>query len=184
MIIDGLMSRFTGGKKKMDEGGCIAAGGSIDASLLKELCSHGYFDERPPKSTGRELFGDIYINQLYDRIQASDISFEDAMATVTDFTAWSIEASYQRYILPHHPADQLLIGGGGSYNRVLVDRIRKRLKPYKVEVLLQEDLGFSSDAKEAIAFALLADCTMQGRCNTIPSVTGANRPVVMGKISL
>lgn len=184
MIIDGLMSRFTGGKKKMDEGGCIAAGGSIDASLLKELCSHGYFDERPPKSTGRELFGDIYINQLFDRIQASDISFEDAMATVTDFTAWSIEASYQRYILPHHPADQLLIGGGGSYNHVLVDRIRKRLKQYKVEVLLQEDLGFSSDAKEAIAFALLADCTMQGRCNTIPSVTGANRPVIMGKISL
>ncbi|SHO43983.1 anhydro-N-acetylmuramic acid kinase [Anaerocolumna xylanovorans] len=184
MIIDGLMSRFTGGKKKMDEGGRIAAGGKIHTSLLKELCSHDYFNEKPPKSTGRELFGDTYINRLYDTIHDYNISLEDAMATVTDFTAWAIEDSYQRYILPHHPADQLLIGGGGSYNGILVDRIRKRLNQYNVEVLLQEDLGFNSDAKEAIAFALLADCTMQGRCNTIPSVTGANRPVVMGKISL
>lgn len=184
MIIDGLMSRFTQGKKKMDEGGQTAACGRIHTSLLKELCSHDYFNEKPPKSTGRELFGDAYINWLYGRLLKCNISFEDAIATVTDFTAWAIEDSYRQHILPHYSANQLLIGGGGSYNHVLVDRIRKRLEQYGVEVLLQEDLGFNSDAKEAVAFALLADCTMQGSCNTIPSVTGAERPVVMGKISL
>ncbi len=183
MIIDGLVSRFTGGMKSMDEGGQTAEKGRIIPSLLQELCSHDYFNEKPPKSTGREMFGGTYIDHLYGKLLQSGAAYEDALATVTDFTAWAIEDSYVKYILPKHPADELLIGGGGSYNACLMDRIRMRMKPHKVKVMIQEDLGFNSDAKEAIAFALLADCTMHGLCNNIPSVTGADRPVVLGKIS-
>jgi len=184
MIMDGLVSRFTDQGKGMDYGGAIAAKGQVDHGLLVWLCDNDYFDKKPPKSTGRELFGDAFIDRLYQKIREEHISFEDAIATATDFTAWCIEASYRRFILPKHPARELILGGGGSYNATLVSMIRRRLEPLDVQVLLQEDLGFSSDAKEAIAFAMLADCTMAGRCNNIPYVTGADRPVIMGKISL
>jgi anhydro-N-acetylmuramic acid kinase len=184
MIIDGLVSLFTEGAKTMDDGGRIAAGGIINLELLQQLCSHEYFQEKPPKSTGREMFGEKYIKDLYEKIIAANLSMEDAIATVTDFSAWAIEDSYQKYILPNQPADQLLIGGGGSYNLTLVSMIRKRMEQHGVAVYIQEDFGFSSDAKEAIAFALLADCAMAGKCNNVPSVTGADYPVVMGKLSL
>jgi anhydro-N-acetylmuramic acid kinase len=184
MIIDGLVSRFTNQSKAMDEGGAIAAKGKVCNGLLRQLCNHEYFEKKPPKSTGRELFGDAFIDELYRQIMAEGISFEDAIATVTDFTAWCIEDSYRRYILPKHPADELIIGGGGSYNRTMVSMISSRVNALGVHTFIQEDMGFSSDAKEAIAFALLADCTMAGKRNNVPYVTGADRPVIMGKISL
>ncbi|HCR40602.1 MAG TPA: anhydro-N-acetylmuramic acid kinase, partial [Lachnospiraceae bacterium] len=112
------------------------------------------------------------------------ICMEDAIATAAEFTAWSIEDSYKRFIMPKDPADQLLIGGGGSYNKTLVKRIKNRMEPWGVQVLIQEEIGRSSDAKEAVAFAILADCTMAGKYNNLPSVTGAKKSVVMGKISL
>ncbi len=184
MIMDGLVSRFTNYSLRMDDCGAIAAKGCTDAGLLAWLCSNDYFEQQPPKSTGRELFGDAFVDRLYMKIIEECISFEDAMATVTDFTAWCIEDSYNRFILPKHSARELILGGGGSYNTTLVTMIRRRMEPLGVRVLLQEDLGFSSDAKEAVAFAMLADCTMAGRCNNIPYVTGAERPVILGKISL
>jgi len=184
MIIDGLVTCYTNGAKAMDEGGKIAESGIVDSTLLKELCQHSYFTEKPPKSTGREMFGDHYISSLYARLVSSEISMQDAVATVTDFTAWAIEDAYQRFIAPNQVADELIIGGGGSYNPFLVSCIRKRMAKHGVLVYTQENFGLSSDAKEAVAFAILADCTMAGRFNNIPSVTGASRPVVMGKISL
>jgi anhydro-N-acetylmuramic acid kinase len=184
MIIDGLISRFTTNEKTMDEGGAIAAKGNINESLLTLLCKNDYFKRKPPKSTGRELFGDAYIEQLYQTILMERISLEDAIATATDFTAWSISDSYCNFILPIYSAAELIIGGGGSYNATLVSMIRKRMEPHGIQVILQEDLGLCSDAKEAVAFALLADCTMAGKCNNLPYVTGADRPVILGKISL
>jgi anhydro-N-acetylmuramic acid kinase len=156
----------------------------VNKALLEELGRYSYFEEKPPKSTGREQFGREFISDLYQKVIRSGISMEDAIATVTDFTAWSIEDSYNKFILPVYTADQLIVGGGGSYNTFLISRIRKRMEQYGVSVLIQEDLGFNSDAKEAAAFAILADCTMAGKCNNVPSVTGAGMPVVMGKISL
>ncbi|MGF7141604.1 anhydro-N-acetylmuramic acid kinase [Anaerotaenia torta] len=184
MVIDGLVSIYTRNQSHMDEGGRIAARGKVNRRLLEELCGHSYFQEKPPKSTGREMFGSSYISEIYQKAMQWDIAMEDVIATATDFTAWSIADSYRRYILPHHPADQLVIGGGGSYNKTLVSMIHKRMETFGTEVSVQEDLGFSSDAKEAVAFALLADCTLAGRCNNVPSVTGARKPVVMGKISI
>lgn len=184
MIIDGLVSRFTFGSQTFDEGGKIARAGVVNIELLSEMCSNRYFSLEPPKSTGRELFGEEYCTSLYNRIRERKIRMEDAIATVTEFTAWSIEDAYKRFIQSKNPADQLIIGGGGSYNKTLVNMIRKHMQPLGVQVLIQEEIGLSSDAKEAVAFALLADCTMAGQVNNIPSVTGAKKSVIMGKISL
>ncbi len=184
MILDGLVSLFTKGEKGMDYGGAIAGTGSVNPELFRELCGHPYFKQSPPKTTGREMFGGAYISELYHRIKEQNISFADTAATVTDFTAWSIAYSYESFIRPRHRAGRLIIGGGGSYNATLVDMVRRRMEAMGVRVLTQEDLGFNSDAKEAIAFAVLADCTAAGRHNTIPRVTGAVKPVIMGKISL
>lgn len=184
MIIDGLVSRLTKGERLMDEGGEIAKAGSVNPYLLEELSRHDYFLKKPPKTTGREMFGKEYLDWLSQRVEALELSFRDAAATVTDLTAWSIAYSYNTYIRPFHKADRLIIGGGGSYNPTLVEMIRKRMGDLGVKVLLQEQLGLNSDAKEAVAFALLADCTVAGKINTIPNVTGADKPVVMGKISI
>lgn len=184
MIMDGLMSQFTFGSQSFDEGGKIAGAGIVNIELLSEMCSNHYFLVEPPKSTGRELFGKEYCTCLYHKIRERNICMEDAIATAAEFTAWSIEDSYKRFIMPKDPADQLLIGGGGSYNKTLVKRIKNRMEPWGVQVLIQEEIGRSSDAKEAVAFAILADCTMAGKYNNLPSVTGAKKSVVMGKISL
>lgn len=183
MIIDGLVSRYSNNERVMDEGGAIGAKGKVNQKILTWLCDNDYFGKKPPKSTGRELFGDKFIDRLYNILIRENISFEDAIATTTDFTAWSIEDSYRRYIADDHPAMELIIGGGGSYNATLIAMLKKRMKAFDIKVLIQEDLGLNSDAKEAVAFAILADCTMASKCNNIPYVTGASRPVVMGKIS-
>ena len=105
------------------------------------------------------------------------------MATVTGLTAWSIEDAYRRYVLPKHQASELIVGGGGGYNKTLLEMLARRFAPLGVAVKTQEDLGWNSDAKEAVAFALMADCCVRGKANTLPSVTGANNPSIMGKIS-
>jgi anhydro-N-acetylmuramic acid kinase len=184
MIMDGIITRFTGGVKTMDENGKTAAAGRVDTVLLEELKSHPYFNEKPPKSTGREMFGEEFIEKFYEKIKYRGISLQDTMATAAEFTAWSIMEGCRKFILPFYKADKLYIGGGGSYNTALVEKIHKSMENLGVSVLIQEDIGFNSDAKEAVAFALLADCTIAGRYNSVPSVTGAANPVILGKISL
>lgn len=121
-------------------------------------------------------------------MREQNISMEDALATATEFTAWSIEDSYRQFIMEKEikrsSASQLIIGGGGSYNHTLIGKIKLRMEPFGIEVLTQEDVGFNSDAKEAVAFAMLADCAIAGKYNNMQLVTGACKPVVMGKISL
>ena len=112
------------------------------------------------------------------------LSWEDLAATATELTAWSIADAYERYVLPKYKAAELLVGGGGSYNKTLMSRLAARFERFGVEVKTQEDLGYSSDAKEAVAFAILGDRCLAGLPNTLPGVTGAENPSVMGKISL
>lgn len=183
MIIDELVARYTDHKEKMDIGGKYAAAGKVNGDLLQWMQAEEYYKLPLPKSTGRELFGKQYVDNIVKFIEQSGISMLDAISTATELTAWSMEDAYLRYIKPKYRADQLIIGGGGSYNQELVKRIRNRMQIHQIETLIQEDLGLSSDAKEAVAFALMADCTMAGISNNVPSVTGAAKPVVLGKIS-
>lgn len=184
MIIDAVVSALTGGAETYDAGGAQGARGRVCRELLELLQQDAYYTQPLPKTTGRERFGVQYTRKILDWQKAHGLSDDDLVATVTDLTAWSIADAYERYVLPRYQASQLIAGGGGSYNKTLMDFLAKRLAPYGIAVGTQEDLGLNSDAKEAVAFALLADRCVRGMPNTLPSVTGARRQVIMGKISL
>jgi anhydro-N-acetylmuramic acid kinase len=182
MIIDGLVSELFA-PMTMDIGGKIAASGKILDELLSWLKQDEYYVSSLPKSTGRERFGKPYVALILKMMRDNRWSPMDVVATVTYLTAWTIVDSYERYIAPKHAANRLLIGGGGSYNEALILHLKQLFAKYDIEVLTQEDIGGNSDAKEAIAFALLAYYTLEGLPNTIPKVTGASQSAIMGKIS-
>ena len=183
MIIDAVISAVTGGEKTYDAGGETAAKGKVCNALLDILKEEPYYRQPLPKTTGREHFGVQYTEKILSWWKENPIPVEDLLATVTDLTAYSIADAYERYVLPKYRASEIIVGGGGSYNATLLRFMKERFAPHGVAVRTQEDLGLSSDAKEAVAFALMADCCMRGRANTLPSVTGAEHPAVMGKIS-
>lgn len=183
MIIDAVISAVTGGEKTYDAGGETAAKGKVCNALLDMLKEEPYYRQPLPKTTGREHFGVQYTEKILSWWKENPIPVEDLLATVTDLTAYSIADAYERYVLPKYRASEIIVGGGGSYNATLLRFMKERFAPHGVAVRTQEDLGLSSDAKEAVAFALMADCCMRGKANTLPSVTGAEHPAVMGKIS-
>ena len=183
MIIDAVISAVTNGEKTYDAGGEMAAKGKVCGALLDILKEEPYYSQPLPKTTGREHFGVQYTAKILDWWKKNPIPAEDLLATVTDLTAYSIADAYERYVLPKYQASEIIVGGGGSYNATLLGFMKKRFAPHGVAVRTQEDLGLSSDAKEAVAFALMADCCLRGKANTLPSVTGAKHPAVMGKIS-
>lgn len=183
MIIDAVISAVTGGEKTYDAGGETAAKGRVCNALLDILKEEPYYRQPLPKTTGREHFGVQYTEKILSWWKENPIPVEDLLATVTDLTAYSIADAYERYVLPKYRASEIIVGGGGSYNATLLRFMKERFAPHGVSVRTQEDLGLSSDAKEAVAFALMADCCMRGKANTLPSVTGAEHPAVMGKIS-
>lgn len=183
MIIDAVISAVTGGEKTYDAGGETAAKGRVCNALLDILKEEPYYRQPLPKTTGREHFGVQYTEKILIWWKENPIPVEDLLATVTDLTAYSIADAYERYVLPKYRASEIIVGGGGSYNATLLRFMKERFAPHGVAVRTQEDLGLSSDAKEAVAFALMADCCTRGRANTLPSVTGAEHPAVMGKIS-
>lgn len=184
MIIDAVVSALTGGEKTYDAGGAMASEGKVDGELLAMLQQDPYYTLPLPKTTGRELFGVQYVEKILDYRREHSLSNADLLATVTDLTAWSIVDAYARYVLPKRQATELVVGGGGSYNATLLGFLRERFAPYGVQVRTQEDLGWSSDAKEAVAFAIMADCCVREKPNVLPSVTGARAAAIMGKISL
>ena len=184
MIIDAVIAAATNGAEHYDKGGAAAARGKVCSGLLDELRKDAYYTASLPKTTGRERFGEQYAELLLDYGAKHGLSFDDLAATATELTAWSIADAYERYVLPYGRASELIVGGGGSYNDTLMAALARRFGPFGVRVLTQEGLGMSSDAKEAIAFAVLGDRFMAGLPNTLPSVTGAEKAAVMGKLSL
>jgi len=182
MIIDALVAKLFA-PLTMDVGGQIAAKGRLIEELLTWMQQDNYYTMPLPKSTGRERYGTQYAEQILAMMRNKQWRAEDVIATVTYVTAWSIQHSYTHFIADRHKAHQLLIGGGGSYNVTLIGYLKQLFDPLGVEVLTQEDIGGNSDAKEAVAFGLLAYYTMQRLPNNIPNVTGASQPVVMGKLS-
>jgi len=179
MIIDALIKHFTRGRSQFDKDGRVASRGSVDEQLLKHLMSTPFIRKRPPKTTGREIFGDHFARQLLQHACRRKLGMFDTVATATAFTCESIVYSYQRFIHPRTEIDEIVLGGGGSKNRVLVETLREKLD---CEVLLHEDFGIPSEAKEAVAFAILANETMNGRPSNVPSATGASHRVVLGTI--
>ena len=180
MVIDSLVRLQSRGKRKWDDGGQIAGRGKLNEGLLGELMHHPYLRLPPPKSTGREMFGEEFAKDLWKR--GRRLSFEDLLATATFFTAASIYLGFDRFIFPLFRVEEIYVSGGGLHNRTLMGFLGKVFNPIPVAPL--DDLGVQGDAKEALAFALLADATLQGMASNVPSATGARRPAVLGKIIL
>ena len=179
MVMDRLTERLTGGAQRMDANGKMAAAGQISGELLAFMMEDPYLKEAPPKTTGREKYGDAYIQLILAKAGELGLSPNDTVATATDFTAACIETAIRDFCRP--APEELIVGGGGSRNPTLMAMIRNRLF---IPVRTNEDLGFDSEAKEAVAFALMASECVRGICNNVPRVTGARHPVVMGKITL
>ena len=178
MIIDRLAELASRGRRRYDRGGRLAGGGKVNASLLAGLMRHPYLRRRPPKSTGREEFGRAFADALYRQARKQRIAPPDVLATVTAFTAAGIADAYARF-LPNK-IDEVILCGGGARNRTLTEMLRRHLAPAKV--MTTDDLGISADAKEAVAFAILAAETARGAASNVPGATGAARPAVLGKI--
>ena len=175
MMIDEAMRHFFG--LPYDANGACAASDSIDETLFNELIQHPYLDRKPPKSTGREDFGEAFVLDIIQRYPS--LSAEQIVSTFTSFTAYSIADSIQRF--SHAMPTSLIVGGGGAYNAELMRRIQNLLP--NVDVKTQEAYGYSSEAKEAIAFVILGYAFLNRVPANVPSATGAKDLVILGKLT-
>ena len=179
MLIDLAASHFTGGRLSCDVDGKMAASGGVCIALLERLLEHPYYAKRPPKTAGREQFGACYLADVLSMPAVKTLTAEDIVATLTALTAESIARSYRDF-LPGG-IDELIISGGGGANPVLVQMLGHAtgLRARRID-----DFGVPSDAKEAVAFALLGSETVRGMSSNVPSATGAAHRAILGKITL
>jgi anhydro-N-acetylmuramic acid kinase len=190
MVIDGCMRRLY--EREYDRGGSVAKTGRVLQAVVDEILKDKYFSAPPPKSCGREQFGDVFVSQFIARCRQAggqEDRDEDIVATATALTAASVFDAYQRFVSPHLASAasstpvELVVAGGGVNNDALMSMLRNSLEPLKVKVRLMEELGVPAEAKEALAFALLAWLSWHGLPGNVPTATGASRPAILGKIS-
>jgi anhydro-N-acetylmuramic acid kinase len=183
MLIDGAIRHFSGGVLNYDRDGEWARQGRVDKNLLHWLMSHPFLLQPPPKSTGREMFGEAFLREVIKRANSLGLTQNDTVATLTAFTAESIADAIKRFVLPKFgQVDELIVSGGGANNPTLMAMLRERLP--KAKIRRSDELGINADAKEAIAFAVLAHRTVMGLTGNVPSATGAKMPVILGSITL
>lgn len=185
MVIDAVVTALSRGRQTYDLNGRLAVSGQASQKLLTECLKHPFIRRNPPKTTGREEFGEPFVRWLLARARALHLSKADIVTTATEFTAASIANSYRRFVLPRLKASQVnklqvILGGGGVKNPTLVRLLFEHLGVGTL--CAHEDFGLDSSAKEPLAFAILAHETLLGRPGNVPSATGARRAVVLGKI--
>lgn len=181
MIIDAFVSKHTGGEHRYDDGGRIAAAGNVNSEWLGQLLSHPYYNLPAPKSTGRELFGASYADELWSEGDSRQLSAEDKIATMTKLTAETIAAEIRKFA-DSHEIEEVYVSGGGLHNGTLLGSIKERL-PESISVKASNEIGIDSDAKEAFVFALLGYLGYNRKPNNLPAATGAERPTILGKIA-
>jgi anhydro-N-acetylmuramic acid kinase len=177
MPLDGA-ARATSGLP-CDRGGALATSGRVDEALVEELLGHPFFERPPPRSTGRELFGDEWLAPLLPRFEGRAA---DLLATLTRFVAESIAGAYRRFVWPETGPLPVYVSGGGAANPALLAELVRALAPSVVTTTAV--LGVDPAAKEAVAFALLAHETLFGRAGNLPSATGARGPRILGKLTI
>jgi anhydro-N-acetylmuramic acid kinase len=185
MVIDGLVRELTGGKELFDRNGRLACAGKVAPDLLSLMLAHPFLRKVPPKTTGREEFGDAFVHSVLKKARRLRLRAEDVVATATAFTAQSIADAFQKFVLPlarrnQSSQVQFILGGGGTKNPALRKMLQNRLRLERLWA--HEDFGIKSTAKEALAFAVLAHATLRGEPSNLPSVTGARHPAILGKI--
>ncbi len=180
MAIDGTVRFLTRGAQQFDRRGKAAASGEVIAEFYEYLLDHPYFKRQPPKTTGREDFGvEVYLRDALN--SRRDHSFEDLVTTVTAATAESIISAYDRFIRPHYAVTRVIVSGGGVKNTALMKRLKDGLR--EAHLRTSDQYGISSDAAEAIAFAILGNEALVGNPGNIPNATGASHPAILGKIT-
>ncbi|WP_413375416.1 anhydro-N-acetylmuramic acid kinase [Alkalihalobacillus sp. 1P02AB] len=182
VLIDEMVRIGSNGAKDFDEAGELAQKGQVDEEWLQKLIREDAFLKLPyPKSTGREFYHRNLAEKIWLEGQERKLEFEDIVATVTSFTVYSITSTIQQQLDPLYDIKEVFVGGGGVHNRFIMDHLQKGLKR---PVKSMEFLEFSSDAKEAIAFAILGNEFLRQQTNNTPSATGATKAVSMGKLVL
>ena len=173
MVVDALTREYTKGRQNFDRNGRIAARGHLNRALLVRLLADPYYRAKPPKSAGREQYGAEFVA----RLQQTGLPLPDLIATATVFTA----ATIAKAVVPFAP-DELIVSGGGAHNPQILAHLAAFLP--KVALATSADYGIDVDAKEAIAFAVLAYQTWRHKPSNLPAATGARHPVILGKIGL
>ena len=179
MVIDAVCERLI--HKSYDCNGGIASRGNVLLAVLKVALEHPFFRKKPPKTAGREEFGREFVA---DFIRACGrAKHEDIIATATQLTARSIGVALKRFVLVRNRYADYIVAGGGTRNPTLMRMIADEINPLGLRIRLSDEFGVPSQAKEALAFAVLAYETWHQRPSNIPSATGARRPAILGKIA-
>ena len=180
VLIDLAVQKISHGEKTYDAGGAWARQGKPHTKLVDHWLKQAFFQQKPPKSTGRELFGELYLNSCWADAQSYGLGETDFLATLTEFTARSVVTEY-RHFLPQLP-DRLLLCGGGVHNLYLRERLQHHLGD-RTQIQSTDDLGLNGDFKEAIAFAVLAYWRFHDQFpGNLPVVTGAKQDCLLGEI--
>jgi anhydro-N-acetylmuramic acid kinase len=189
MVIDACMRRLYG--REFDKGGAMARSGNVLKDVVEKILQEKYFSALPPKSCGREQFGEAFVSRFVTTCRKADGSVrdEDVVAMATALTGASIVDAYRRFVWGHlgqaAPLSPLefVVAGGGAKNAALIGMLRDGLESLKVKVRMMEELGVPAQAKEGVAFALLAWLSWFELPGNVPTATGAKRAVVLGKVS-
>ncbi|MFQ5751791.1 MAG: anhydro-N-acetylmuramic acid kinase [bacterium] len=180
MVIDGLMQKLF--NQPFDKDGKIAQTGTVSQELLQWAFNHPYFKKPPPKSTGREEFGDEFCERFLAQARQFNLKRNDIIATAAELTSHSVWASYRKFVAPQIAIDEVIVSGGGSDNLFIMESLRQKALGMRIKRI--DEFGIPAEAKEAVCFAILANETLCGNNNNVPGATGASHPTILGKICL
>ena len=188
MVIDACMERIYG--KPFDRSGATAKRGRVIQTVVGQLLKQPYFSALPPKSCGREEYGEKFVESFLALCRKASANDADIIATATALTAESILDAYRRFVWPHlgqkapmASGIEYVVAGGGAKNETLMAMLDSGLEPLGVRIRITDELGVPTQAKEGVAFALMAWLTWNGLPGNVPSATGAPRPVILGKVT-
>jgi anhydro-N-acetylmuramic acid kinase len=178
IVIDGVIQALAP-PRRFDQDGALARSGRPLPNAVARAMTHPFFASPPPRTTGRELFSAAFIERFIAdcREESPGATVADIVASAVALTAASIGDAYTRFV--PEPVSEVVVSGGGARNPALVDALARALAPR--EVTSFSELYFDGEAKESVAFALLAYLHLTSRTGNLPSVTGARGPRILGK---
>ena len=181
MLLDAIVQRFSEGQLSYDADGLRAVGGVPDAALLAQALEDPFFDVAPPRSTGRERFGAAFLEPWFEQAKERSLTEADLLVTAAMLSASAVAQAIEDFVQPTIPLTAVYASGGGTRNPVLMAALEAALDPIELHTL--DELGLPSEAKEAVAFAVLAYETLHHRPGNLPRVTGAPRALVLGSVT-
>jgi len=183
MVMDAAMEELFG--RRYDRDGKVAASGRVLDNVIAQLIRARFFRQKPPRTAGREEFGREYVGRFLQICRGA--SKADVVATATALTARSIADAVTRFVLPRFGVPrrdhEMIVSGGGAKNPTLMAMLCNEIAPLGIDLHFSDEFGLPAEAREAVAFALLAHETWHRRPSNVPSATGAKRAAILGKIS-